>query len=166
MTLKNTWVTGEVYDATAINAVATAVNASSASLSVLSSGSASAYVATTEAINSATYADLATTTDTVTVTINASGLALVIFSAFVTAGATGATGWMSFAASGANTIAADDSLAFAAHAPQTANLIDGKSMVVPLLGLSPGSTTFKAKYRRDAAAASFQYRRITVIPFP
>lgn len=165
MTLKTTWVLGEQYAHTDQNAIATAVNANAAALSVLSTGVASAYVATIEAINTGTYNDLATATDSVTVTIGAGGFALVVLSAYVTAAANSTTGWMSFAASGTNTIAADDSMALAAHVGP-ALLADEKSITVPLLGLNPGSTTFKAKYRRDAAAASFQYRRITVIPFP
>lgn len=123
-------------------------------------GAAGAVVATSETCSSTSYADLATTTDTVTVTIGASGMAQVFISsqsAYVSGSANFPC--TSFAISGATTLAASDSL--------SASLQNAGMQGVPFLltGLAAGSTTFKMKYRITAAGSwNFSARRIGVIP--
>lgn len=155
----------------AINAIATRVNTIAAAVNELPAGGgsafgdvASAYVATSEGTTSTSYTDLATTTDTVTVDIGSSGEALVFLSAYMGASASSNLTFMSFAVSGANTIAASDdnslSMSTAAGGVQGA----GNSFL--LEDLSSGSTTFKVKYRVSGATGNFARRRIIVIPFP
>lgn len=123
---------------------------------------AAAYVSTAEGTTSTTYTDLATTTDTVTVDIGNSGMALVFPHTQFSSSSTTATQWCGYDISGATTKAADDDRAIM----QTANT----SMVQQFggcfleTGLTPGSTTFKMKYRGSAGTSTFTYRRIAVIP--
>jgi hypothetical protein len=65
---------------------------------------------------------------------------------------------MSFACSGANTLAADDSRTVSPTAVQWGG--------IPLLlaGLTAGATTFKAKYKSGSGTVSFAQRRISAIP--
>lgn len=131
--------------------------------SKLATGAQSALVVTSEATASTTYVDLTTTTDSVTVTIGANGLALVVLSATSNESAGAATTFMSFAASGTNTIAAAD-----AHSLQQGS-ISGignfqASWTYLATGLTAGSTTFKAKYRVSTGTGTFSNRNIAVIP--
>lgn len=112
----------------------------------------SAFVATSETTASGTYADLTTTTDSVTVDVPASGMALVS----LTANAAGGGYYVGFAMSGANTQSAHDGLAFASV--NSGNNWMGGSFL--LTGLNAGSTTFKMKYK----TGTFSNRRITVTP--
>lgn len=126
----------------------------------ISLGGATATVATSETTTSTSYTDLATVTDTVTVTIGANGAALIVVSCeFSNSGAN--TTWMSWAASGANTIAASDAVAFTQGASAARF---GGSRVAYRTGLTPGSTTFKAKYRVSGGTGTFLNRNILVIP--
>lgn len=156
--LKSNWVTGDQFGAADANAVAAAIN-------TLAGGIAQAVVATSEATSSTTYADLTTTTDTVTVTIGSSGVAKVsVFAQATSAGSTGQC-FMSFAASGANTIAADDSIAVTGTPGSSARPMS-LGFEFTLTGLAAGSTTFKAKYKSTTNAATFINRRIAVEPKP
>lgn len=159
--LKSNWSPGSQFASTDENAVAAAINA-------IVGGATAAQVNTSETTTSTTYTDLATVTDSVTVTIGSSGIALVLFSAAMYDSTT-AGQYMSFAMSGANTQAASDaygifvrpySTAFASQMGQFGNQF-------LLTGLLPGATTFKAKYRSfSAGTATFLNRNIAVIPFP
>jgi hypothetical protein len=154
---------GDVYSNAHVNAVAAAIN-------TLVNGPARAFVATSEGTTSTTYTDLSTVTDTVTVTIGQSGNALV----FLTIGgayANIANGdyYCSFAASGANTIAAGPPYEIWG---QTATGAAGTT-VTPMCGaflvpgLAPGATTFKMKYKAGGGASTaFSARTIVVVPFP
>lgn len=127
---------------------------------------ATAAVATNEGTTSTSYADLATTTDQVTVTIGASGKALVILQAILSHDTIWGISWVGFAASGANTIAASD-LNAAVYQSPAASVRGNGAITVPLTGLTAGSTTFKMKYKRDAASGGTSFysnRRITVVP--
>lgn len=131
-----------------------------------------------EAVTSTSYTDLATIGPSVTTTIGPSGRCLVIVSADIhgnavtgQAIATG-SGYMSFAATGANTISAIDSRAALAWlrynaSPNSTMAIDirvGASRLSLLTGLNPGETTFTAKYRRDGTGTTeFDDRNITVM---
>ena len=128
------------------------------------SGPSTALVATSESTSSTTYTDLTTTTDQVTVNIGASGIALVFISAELqNTGTQGARTFMGFAASGANTIAAADNQAISYQTASGGGTSDAGAPFL-LAGLSPGATTFKAKYRTTAGTSSWSNRRIAVIP--
>lgn len=125
--------------------------------------SATAYVSTQENTTSTSYTDLTTITDTVTVTIGSSGMALVTIYTYMAGSNIGTICYMSFAASGANTVTASDSNAIAYST--SANSAQGSSNTILLTGLSAGSTTFKAKYKvSSGSTATYQNRRITVVP--
>jgi hypothetical protein len=125
---------------------------------VLGTGALTASVATSQTTTSTAYADLATVGPSVTVTIGANGLALVIVGADQLDG----TGYCvtSFVASGANTIAASDARALI----NATNVEIAASKVILLTGLTPGATTFKLQYRVTAGTGTFLNRDIAVIP--
>jgi hypothetical protein len=139
----------------------------SQAINTIVGGAAAAYVATQETYSTTTYGDLTTTTDSVTVTIGSSGKALVLLYADMVSNADGRCGWMGVALSGANTVAADDAMAIMV-VTRAASATLSASYGAPFLmtGLTPGSTTFKAKYRANVGSTQFRYRRIAVIPFP
>lgn len=123
----------------------------------------SAVVATSESTTSSSYTDLATVGPSITITVPASGnVRLSIYG--VLSGQLDTL--MSWAASGANTIAASDDNALFTRA----NIVSsgsgiGWSMSRLLTGLTPGSTTFTAKYRGDGTDTStFSNRRMLVEP--
>jgi hypothetical protein len=128
-------------------------------------GPATAFVSTSEVTVSTTYADLATTTDQVTVNIGSSGLALVSISAMGYCTTAGLAGYLSFAVSGATTMAASDNYSsFATDSGVNYAQDYAWTHIVP--NLNPGATTFKMKYKINNATDQqhFEYRRITVIP--
>ena len=156
---------GMIENAAYLNAVGDMNNKLKAAINGTVNGTAQAVVATSESTSSATYADLATTTDTVTVTIGPSGMALVLIYAYFSN-----TQWnamMSYAISGANTAAASDTKCLNFR-NQPAGSQDGAFGGTFLeTGLSTGSTTFKLKYRAGGSGGTmtFANRRIAVIPF-
>jgi hypothetical protein len=124
-----------------------------------------ASVATAETTTSPTYTDLATTGPAVTATISAttpgSGRALVS----VTSGTQATNGstsmFMSFAVSGATTMAATDTRALVL----LGNNLQQASASFVVTGLNAGSTTFTAKYKvSGSGTATFSNRSIWVIP--
>lgn len=131
----------------------------------LSSAAKVGTVLTQETTTSTSYVDLTTTTDTVTVTIGANGLAWINVSVQTFTNTNSQQTFTSFAASGANTIAAADTFAMIYGLPTTGA---GESLSASFgrlfTGLTPGSTTFKMKYRTSSGTATFANRSITVIP--
>ncbi|MEX0668114.1 MAG: hypothetical protein WD061_00020 [Candidatus Saccharimonadales bacterium] len=120
-------------------------------------------VAARETTSSNAFTDLTTLGPSVTVTIPASGKALVILTAGITNSSTPYGGAMSFDGAGV-TAALVDSLTLW---PTIANDQVIASTVLHLDGLSTGEQTFTAKYRRrGGGTADFGDRRITVIPLP
>lgn len=117
-----------------------------------------ATVATSQTTTSTTYTDLATVGPSVTVTIGSSGIALV--SVYVDVFSDTAFTITSFAASGANTIAASDQTSWTGGTTESSG-----SFVLVLTGLTAGSTTFKMKYRVNSGTGTFQNRRIGVVAF-
>lgn len=129
----------------------------------LATGAQQALVATAQTTTSTSFTDLTTTTDTVTVTIGANGLALVIISSRIINSDSSAGGFVGVAVSGANTIAVSDANSLNLRASTGAP--DSQcSWSYLATGLTPGSTTFKLKYRVTAGTGTFTNRRITVIP--
>lgn len=122
-----------------------------------------AYVAANESTTSSSYTDLTTTTDAVITTIGPRGVALVLLSCNMYT--TSWDGYMSFAMSGANTQSADDQYAYSVYAAGTEPNQIQAGMPLILTGLTPGVTTFKAKYRSPhSTSIAFSNRRISVIP--
>ncbi len=148
------------------NATAAAVN----SFNAFFSGAAQAFVATDETTTSASYTDLATTTDSVTVDVGSSGVVLVsLFANATYVSGAAPTVWVGVALSGANTVAATDARCCVGAFSHTNVVQWSPSGLFVMTGLTPGSTTFKMKYKvtaGGAASARFANRRITVIPFP
>jgi hypothetical protein len=161
--LNNQWATGQSVAASDMNNIANAINA-------LVNGPAKGYAAAGETTTSTTYTDLPTTTDQVTVTIGQSGIALVFLTVFDghTSTVNGQC-YCSFAASGANTIAAGPPNEVYAQTSTgsggtNTNTLSGTFLVT---GLAPGATTFKMKYKAgNSATAAFYGRAIVVVPFP
>lgn len=120
-----------------------------------------ATVATNQAVTSATYTDLTTAGPAVTMTTGTSVIITISASvAKVTAGA-GNTGFISFAVSGATTLAASD-----ANSSQVSASTSGSQMTLcrrfKLTGLTAGSNTFTMKYRSDGNNWTWQNRSIVV----
>ena len=151
-------------DAAYFNGVSGMGNAVKAAIATLGFNSATATVNTSETTTSTTYADLATTTDQITVPIGSSGKALVFFQAKMSN--SGANyNYVSLELSGANTVAASDGICIQ-HASSAANIQRQSGTPLLLTGLTEGFTTFKLKYRTNTGTATFSNRRITVIPLP
>lgn len=125
----------------------------------LSTGTVVNTIATSQTTASAVFVDLGTVGPTVTATIGANGLALLTLTHHgVNSGAN--SNLMGYAASGANTIAVAD--AVSAQSGGTLQLSGSTSLL--LTGLTPGATTFTAKYRTTGGTATFLDRSITVVP--
>jgi hypothetical protein len=148
---------GDPYTNVHANNVAAAINA-------LVNGAATAVVNTLENTTATTFTDLATTTDTVTVTVGQSGLVIVLLQATLYGNGT-SYNYVSVALSGANTQAAASTVGLV-YASPAANVLAQMGDCFALPGLSPGSTTFKLKYQVQGGTGTFGNRRITVIPFP
>lgn len=123
-----------------------------------------ATVATSQTTTSTSYADLSTVGPAVTVTIGSSGLALVIMEMTASSNVAGNANLnMSFAASGTNTITAGTQ-----GQMKMGSFAGGVGMTHSferlLTGLTPGSTTFTAKYATTSGTATFSDRFLTVIP--
>ena len=121
-------------------------------------------VATSQGTASTTYTDLATAGPVATVTIPASGKALVIVTSSETNGGTLGGAFMGFAVSGATTVAATDTQAFSfVNGGNQAQTVQGSGTFY-VSGLTAGSNTFTAKFRATVGTATFANRSITVIP--
>ena len=118
--------------------------------------SGSALITTSQTTTSNLYTDLATVGPTVTLTTGTKALVSI---AVTTRSSSAAQSKMSFAISGATTVAATDNYCIG----QAANLIYfflGASFLVT--GLSAGSNTFTSKYA-SGATGTFEARHISVI---
>ena len=145
------------------NTVLTADSAQSlglkwAALPSAAPASASATVATNDAIASATYGDLPSAGPAVTITTGTK--ALVIVTAYLENDGAGQA-FMGYAVSGATTIAATDTTALVKAASGNYRM----SAVSRLSSLTAGSNTFTAKYRRTGSGTYGYYtdREICVI---
>lgn len=123
-----------------------------------------ATIATSETTGSSSYTDLATAGPAVTVTVPASGKVRVSIGAEIGNSATGLA-VMAVALSGANTVAAGAG-ALAIYVTPVGTGGGGLGRTTILTGLTPGSTTFTAKYKNTAGAgsASFSARDIMAEP--
>jgi len=123
--------------------------------------SATATVATAQGTTSGPYVDLATVGPSVTVTTGTK--ALVILTTVLSNTSAGSYSAMSFAVSGATTVAAAEQFSLYFQSATANNEMQG-SWALIITGLTAGSNTFTAKYARiTAGTANFTNRRITVI---
>lgn len=121
----------------------------------------STFTAATENTTNTSYVDLATAGPAVTVTTGTS--AIVMWSAHMWNDTAGSRPYMSYAVSGATTIAAGDAIAYA-HDVSAAGRIIGASRIMMQAGLTGGSNTFTAKYRVSANTGTWAQRHLMVIP--
>ena len=119
------------------------------------------YVATAEATSSTSGVDLATV-QSVTTVIGRSGMAFVSITHEGGNSGTDAQTLMSFAASGANTIATGTYNTRSRLQTATATQRVGTTKL--LTGLNPGVTTFTAKFFVTSGTGTFSNREISVIP--
>lgn len=124
----------------------------------------SAIVSATETTTSDSFTDLSTPGPAVTVTTGTT--ALVVLTGGMQNDTNGDGCYMGFAVSGSSTVAANANDALTFINPAGANTAQvNDSIIIPVSGLTAGSNTFTAKYRRvTGGTASFFSRRITVIP--
>jgi hypothetical protein len=124
------------------------------------STAATAYVSASETTTqTVTWSDLTTTTDSVTVTVGASGLALVSISAIILNSST-TSSLMSFTVSGATTRAVSGQEII--RSSGTVSMQFGGTFLVT--GLTAGSNTFKAKYLVTGGTGTYSSRVINVVP--
>jgi hypothetical protein len=121
-----------------------------------------ASISTAETSASASYTDLATVGPQVSVTIGARGMALVTISCNASNSSTTRSN-MSFAISGATTLAAADINAFTVQS-FAAGAQGAGSATNLITGLNPGVNTFTAKYDTSANTGTWSFRTISVIP--
>lgn len=154
-TAPRTWVTGEVVTAALLN---THLRDDLIDLDRRTSPT-EATVATAQTTTATSYGDLGTAGPAVTQTIGSTGKALIaIYAAIHNSG--GNFSLMSYAVSGATTVAASD-----ASSLQT-SVADDLRVGATMLhtGLNAGSTTFTAKYRVTANTGTFTGRRLLASP--
>lgn len=122
-----------------------------------------AQVATSETTSSTSYADLATSGPSVTVTLAGSKVTIGMSSQMSRAG-TGNSGFISVDVSGANTIAASDANG-ATVSSYAGNFALNPHRVLTLTGLAAGSTTFKMRYRCDGGGPWTYSNRSIIIAY-
>ncbi len=147
-----------------LNNISAMGNAIKAALGTIGYGTQSTSVSASETTTSASYADLTTTTDQVTVTIGSSGSALLFFGAQLTNSGANYC-YIGVGISGATTTAASDTTCIQA-AVHSGGVLKNYSNTLLLTGLTAGVTTFKLKYKTNSGTATFANRRISVIPMP
>lgn len=118
---------------------------------------------TTSTSYTATLSGSPGTNPSVSVTVPASGCVLVCFSAQVHNDTAGSRLSVSYAVSGANTVAATDSKNLHFRSGTAAQAAEF-GVTHLLTGLTPGSTTFTLQYRVNANTGTFLNRKLTVIP--
>ena len=118
------------------------------------------YVATQETTTSASYVGLTTA---LAVTVTTGTKALVIVSAEFRNSSAANAGYMSYAVSGATTIAASDQRCIHSYLGTTVNYQTRQSAASLLTGLTAGSNTFTTQYKTDAGTGNWLQRDITVI---
>lgn len=117
-----------------------------------------AEVLTGQTTTSTTYTDLATAGPAVTVTTGTK--ALVILSAELYNNTASSYTMMSFAVSGASTVAASDNNRILLNA---SNQYVDCSFAMVVTGLTAGSNTFTAKYKVTTGTGTFSARKIIVV---
>lgn len=111
---------------------------------------------------STSYTNLTTAGPAVTATTGP--MALVIMSSRMGNAAAGANSWVSYAVSGASTIAASDNYALSYDSPVAGSTLYATYATIEP-SLTAGSNTFTMQYRASSSTATFGSRRLSVIPF-
>lgn len=122
------------------------------------------YSGEAESTATTTYVDLATIGPVITVSTGTR--ALIMVGCEASNNTAGLASRMSFAVSGATTVAADDANSFLIESGNINDEYQG-TWVFILTGLNSGSNVFTAKYRTSAGGgvSSFDHRLLAVIPF-
>ena len=123
--------------------------------------SATATVATSQTTTSTSFTDLTTAGPAVTVTTGTK--AFVIISSYLYNSTDARAATMSFAVSGATTVAAADEVALEMNMTGVNKPPARMSAGYIITGLTAGSNVFTAKYRVSANTGTFQNRNISVI---
>lgn len=133
-------------------------------IALASAAAGSALISTAQTTASNTFADLATVGPTVTVTVGPLGIAIVSWGFEKGDGGGIRPFTMHYAVSGANVIAATLTKAIAIISAESDIQINGVDV---LTGLTPGSTTFTAKYTNQfsGTAVTFKERKLGVVTF-
>lgn len=118
-----------------------------------------ATVATVQTTASTTYADLTTAGPAVSITLLAARTVLVFVKATLFQVSTTDPVYMSFAASGATTVAAADTNAVKQNGAGNSESFTA----VAVVACNAGTTTFTAKYRTVGGSASFADRVLAVV---
>ena len=118
-----------------------------------------AAVLTSETTTSTSYTDLATSGPAVTVTTGTT--VLVYIYSWIDNDTAGQFSLVSYAVSGDSTVAANDNWSLALRGTDDI----AASAAFLETSLTPGSNTFTLKYKAGANTATFQRRRIIVVPF-
>lgn len=118
-----------------------------------------AAVGTAQTTGSTVYTDLATVGPTVSITLGSARTVLVFVKATLFQVSTTDAVFMSFAASGATTVAASDGNAVKQNGAGNAESFTA----VAVVACNAGTTTFTAKYRTTGGSASFADRVLAVV---
>jgi hypothetical protein len=119
-------------------------------------------ISTFESTTSTSYVNLATTGPTVTVTHGA--FVLVMWSTQLQSSVGSNASFMSYAVSGSNTIAASDNISITQTVASLTQPWRVGNMNIHTT-LTPGTSTFTAKYRVESGTADYSDRFLAVIPF-
>lgn len=159
-----TVTTGLLASAAILNKVNTAaIQNASVTPDKFATGAAVSSVLTSETTTSTSFTDLTTPGPAVTVTVGANGILLIGLGGALQNSTSGAESHMSFALSGANTLAASDANDITLQAA-AANQFIRAGRVVMLTGLSAGSTVVTSKYRVSANTGTFTNRMVWAVP--
>lgn len=151
-TAPKTWAVGDVLTASDLN---TYVRDNEIALQPQA-----ATVATSQTTSSTTYADLSTVGPAVTLVTGTQ--VLVTVGCGTVNNSVGAVDFMSYAVSGASTIAANDAVAITVNGNGVANVGIQACYQYICSGLTAGTNTFTAKYRVTGGTGTFTNRAIVV----
>lgn len=157
--MPRTWVTGEIVSASQLN-----IHLRDNTLDLDRRTTIVAeYVVTSQTTASTSYAALATAGPAATVTVGATGKALISIACDMNNNTAAQTAFMAFQVTGATTRAAsDEEAAYLQSAIAGAGGVMGNTILLP--GLTPGVNTFTSLYRVNAGTGTFKYRRLLVTP--
>ncbi len=171
-----TWVTAEVVTASIMNtdvrdnfletgpAVATTGDryiVTDGANSIVERATGTALVSTTETTTSTSYTDLATSGPSVTVTTGTR--AFVAFGARMFNSSVGVVSFMSYDVSGASAISANDAVSTHLESDPAAQVAAQYYGGIQT-ALTAGSNVFKSEYKASGGTASFQNRRLSILP--
>lgn len=120
-------------------------------------------VSTSESTASTSYTDLTTPGPAVTVTTGTKAMIFIVAS--LANNTNGQNSTMSFAVSGATTLAANDDWSLGLRTSTGTSTVDGRmASMLMMTTLTGGSNTFTAKYKVNGGTGNFNDRHIVVLP--